>query len=361
MSIYDALAGVCEITHLRLWPDGAILKQILDGRRNTVKDAVLPYFVILNPSAGRGAGALAREPIERQLRLAGATYDLVETTGAGQPELLAYEAAVEGYEIIVSVGGDGTAHEVVNGMVRAARDRSEPVGEENPVGVLGLVPIGTGNDYAWRLGIPLNNPTAATQLLIEGPHRRVDLGEVTDENGRREIFHNHFGGGFEAAAAIESLKIQRFRGLTLYLAALTRVIPQYAHPVPVTVQYNGTVRSAPMLLVSAANGGRTGGGFKIAPGAQLDDGELDVILGFSPNIPTTLYLLPHFMRGTHIGLTRYVAADRTSDLTIEAPGGLPVHLDGEIFREDARRMTIRVLPRHLEVIAPTTDRKSAQG
>ncbi len=317
-------------------------------------ETIAQYLVILNPSAGRGAGALAREPIERELRRAGVSYDLVETTGPRHPEQLAYDAAAQGYQVIVSVGGDGTAHEVVNGMVRAAREHRDSPTEAQPMGPLGLIPIGTGNDYAWRLGLPLNDPAAATKLLLDGPRRRVDLGEVTDDAGRSEIFHNHFGAGFEAAVAIESLKIQRFRGLTLYLAALTHVIPQYVKPTLVTVQYNGATRTAPMLLVSAANGGRTGGGFKIAPGALLDDGELDLIMASSSNIPTTLYLLPHFMRGTHIGQTRFVAADRTACLTINAADGMPVHLDGEIYREDARQMTIRVLPRCMEVIAPAS-------
>jgi diacylglycerol kinase (ATP) len=319
-----------------------------------MNDPVLQYLIILNPSAGRGAGAQAREPIEREFRHAGVSFTLVETTGPRHPERLAYEAVTQGCQRIVSVGGDGTAHEIVNGMVRAARERPAGLSQERPVGVLGLIPIGTGNDYAWRLGLPLNDPAGAVRVVLAGERRSVDLGEVTDETGRREIFNNHYSAGFEAATVIESSHIQRFRGFTLYLAALTRAIPQYTRPVPVTVRCNGTVHSGPMLLVAAANGGRTGGGFKIAPGAELDDGELDVIMGFSPNIPTTLYLLPHFMRGTHIGLTRYVTAARAPALTVEAVQGMPVHLDGEIFREDARHMTIQVLPRCLEVIAPVS-------
>jgi YegS/Rv2252/BmrU family lipid kinase len=232
-------------------------------------------------------------------------------------------------------------------LVQAARTRGTA---SQPVGALGLVPIGTGNDYAWRLGLPLNAPGEAARLVLTGIRRVVDLGEVTDETGRREIFHNHLGAGFEAAAAIESLKIRRFRGLALYLAALTKVIPRYADPVTVTVRYNGVQHTDPMLLVSVANGGRTGGGFKIAPGAQLDDGQLDVIIGRSPNIPTTLWLLPQFIRGTHVK-SRFVTMDQAPAVTIEAAAGMPVHLDGEIFREDARRLEVVVLPRRLEVIA----------
>jgi diacylglycerol kinase (ATP) len=307
--------------------------------------------IILNPTAGRGAGAQVREPIERVLREQGVAYDLTETTGPGHPKAVAREAVHAGYDVIVSVGGDGTAHEVVNGMVQAVQQRGD-WDAGRPAGALGLIPIGTGNDYAWRLGLPLNEPEAAARLLIGGRRWVVDLGEVVDERGRREIFHNHFGAGFEAATAIESLKVQRFRGLALYLAAISRVLPKYADPVKVTVRYNGVEQTAPMLLVSVANGGRTGGGFKIAPDALLDDGLLDVIVGCSPNIPTTLYLLPHFMRGTHVGLTEYVTMARAPMIAIHAPDGMPVHLDGEIYREDARRMEVRVLPGRLEVIAP---------
>ncbi len=308
------------------------------------------YRIILNPAAGRGRGAQARAPIERTLTAAGATYDLTETTAAGDAVRMAEQAADKGYDAIVAVGGDGTAHEVTRGLVRAAQANGAwETGA--PVGLLAVIPVGTGNDYAWRLGVPENDPEAACRVLLADHRRVVDLGRVVDERGGAELFLNHLGGGFEAATAIESRKIKRLSGLFLYLAAVLRVIPQYRRGKLTTVEVNGRRATRRILLASVANGGRTGGGFKIAPDARLDDGLLDLVLADSPNVATILYLLPHFLRGTHVRQTRYVALERAGRIVIETPDGIPVHLDGEIFRADARRIEVSVLPQRLVVIS----------
>lgn len=307
------------------------------------------YRIILNPAAGRGRGAQAKEAIVRVLSEAGASFDLMETGGPGDALALARAAALAGDDIVVAVGGDGTAHEAVNGMMEAAHaDGQWEAGR--PVGTLGLVPVGTGNDYGWRLALPENDPSAACRVLLADHRRLVDLGRVTDERGRTEIFHNHLGGGIEAAVNIESRKLRRLRGQLLYLIAVLRVIPRYTRAPAMIVTHAGGSETRPWLLASAANGGRSGGGFRIAPEARLDDGVLDLVLISSPNVVRTLWLLAHLLRGTHLGQTRYVSLHRMPRLVIEAPGGLPIHLDGEIFRTDARRIEVEVLPRRLQVI-----------
>jgi YegS/Rv2252/BmrU family lipid kinase len=284
--------------------------------------------------------------------MAGATFDLAETRGPGEAESLARAAVSCGYDVIVAVGGDGTAHEVVNGMAQAAQT-SGRWANGPAVDTLGVIPVGTGNDYGWRLGMPENHPEAACRVLL-GDHRRlVDLGQVTDEQGRVEVFHNHLGGGIEAAIAMESHKIRRLHGLWLYLMAGLRVIPRYNKAPLMTVRYNGTVETRPLLFASAANGGRSGGGFRIAPAARLDDGELDLVLADSPNVVVSLWLLTCVLAGTHLAQTRYVNLHRTPRAVIEAPAGIPVHLDGETFRTDARRIEVEILPKRLQVIAAT--------
>ena len=134
---------------------------------------------------------------------------------------------------------------------------------------------------------------------------------------------------------IESLQMQRLRGFVLYLTAALRVIPRHSRGWEMTVRYNGSDIKRPLNLASVANGGRTGGGFKIAPGAELDDGQLDLVLGHTPNAAVMFWLLPKVMRGTHLSHTQYVTAARTPSLVMEAPDGVPVHLDGELFRSDA--------------------------
>jgi diacylglycerol kinase (ATP) len=308
------------------------------------------YVLIINPSAGRGAGSRARPTLEKILGQAGVSYGITETSGPGDATRIARELTLGPDDVIVAVGGDGTAHEIVNGLVLGAQDRGEWA-SGNPVGALGIIPIGTGDDLAWGLGFPPVDLEAACRFLLADHRRVVDLGQVTDDRGRTEIFHNHLGGAFEAAVAIESTKLRRLPGMLLYLVAVARIIPQYHHPVPITVSYGGTRSTRPMLLASTANGGRTGRTFKIAPDARPDDGLLDLILASTSSILRILWLLPHFMRGTHTGLTKYVTMDRISHLVVEAPGGIPVHLDGEIYNPSARRLEVTVLPGRLQVVA----------
>jgi YegS/Rv2252/BmrU family lipid kinase len=308
------------------------------------------YKLVVNPAAGRGAGGHIRPKLEEILDQTGVSYEIFETTGPGDATRFAREFAPEPDDVIVAVGGDGTAHEIVNGLVLGAQDRGEWTAGK-PVGTLGLIPVGSGDDLAWGLGFPQVDLEAACRILLADHRRVVDLGQVTDDRGRTEIFHNHLGGAFEAAVAIESTKLRGLPGMLLYLVAVARIIPQYHHPVPITVSYGGATLTRPMLLASTANGGRTGRTFKIAPAARPDDGLLDLVLASTSSIARILWLLPQFMNGTHTTRTKYVTMDRVSHLIMEAPGGIPVHLDGEIYNPNARRLEVDVLPGRLQVIA----------
>jgi len=308
------------------------------------------YKIIINPAAGRGAGGHLRPTLEKILDQAGVSYEITETAGPGDAIRIARERSPGPDDVIVAVGGDGTAHEIVNGLALGAQDRGEWAAGK-PVGPLGIIPIGTGDDLAWGLGFPQVDLEAACRILLADHRRVIDLGEVTDDRGRTEIFHNHLGGAFEAAVAIESTKLRRLPGMLLYLVAVARIIPQYHHPVPITVRYGGVTSTRPMLLASTANGGRTGRTFKMAPDARPDDGLLDLVLASTSSIARIIWLLPHFMRGTHTTLSKYVTMDRIAHLVVEAPGGIPVHLDGEIYNPNAKRLEVTVLPGRLQVVA----------
>jgi len=308
------------------------------------------YKIVINPAAGRGAGGHVRPTLEQILDEAGVAYEITETTGPGDATQIARGLSLGPHDVIVAAGGDGTAHEIVNGLVQGAQERGKWASGK-PVGALGIIPIGSGDDLAWGLGFPQVDLEEACRILLADHRRVVDLGQVTDDRGQTEIFHNHLGGAFEAAVAIESTKLRGLPGMLLYLVAVARIIPQYHHPVPITVTYGGTTATRPMLLASTANGGRTGRTFKIAPDARPDDGLLDLILASTDSIARILWLLPHFMRGTHTGLTKYVTMDRISYVVVDAPGGIPVHLDGEIFNPSATRLEVTVLPGRLEVVS----------
>jgi YegS/Rv2252/BmrU family lipid kinase len=293
------------------------------------------YLVILNPAAGRGAAARAGRAIRAAMDAAGAQYDVVETEAPGHAVELARRAADGGWTAVVAAGGDGTVHEVANGLLREAGD-----GATLP---LGIVPVGSGNDFAKLVGAPTDAAAATRRLLAAAP-RRVDAGRVGDR-----FFTNGVGIGLDARVGIEAAKVRRLRGLAIYLWALARVLPGFRPP-RIRVELDGAVvADGPMTLVTAANGGCHGGGFWICPGARIDDGVLDVAVAEGMGIAGILDLLPRVMRGTHVGRPG-VHMLRGRRLRVTSPDPLPVHADGEILAEAAHELEVEILPGRLTVL-----------
>jgi YegS/Rv2252/BmrU family lipid kinase len=309
--------------------------------------------VILNPVAGRGAGRRAGHVICRALEEAQVTFDIVETTGRLSAAEQAAQAAQEGWDVIAAAGGDGSANEVLNGLI-AARAGTPAWEAGEPVGTLGLIPIGTGNDSAWWMGLPVGDVTSACRVLAAGRTRVVDIGRVEDELGNVRYFCNNFGAGFDAATTVESYKLRHLRGSMVFLVAVLRTIFLYYKAPLVSVRYDGQeadgiAMELPLLMVSVANGRRTGGMFMIAPQAVQDDGLLDLSLARQVSRLGIFRLIPHFIRGSH-GAQPTVTVDQTAHIVIASEQDLPVHVDGEIIRTDAHRLEVSALPGRLRVI-----------
>jgi diacylglycerol kinase (ATP) len=304
--------------------------------------------VILNPVSGSGRGHLARSTIEKALAEEGAIYEIVETAASSSAVSMARQACLDGWDIIAAAGGDGMVNEVLNGMVEASIDTADWMAGK-PRGTLGIIPIGTGNDFAWSLGLPIGDTGAAARMLVSDTARIVDIGRVQDEQGNVRYFCNNFGAGFDAATTVESYKLRYLRGSLVFLVAVLRTIFLHYHAPTVTVQYNGKEDTLPLLMASVANGRRTGGMFMIAPQAVLDDGLLDLSLAEQVSKLGIFRLLPYFIKGTHASQPT-VTVDQTSHIVVSSDAGLPVHVDGEIMRTDARRLEVSVLPRRLRVV-----------
>ncbi len=304
--------------------------------------------VILNPVSGRGAGQRTAEVIRHTLTEAKATFEIVETTEQRSAMAQAAQAVREGWEIIAAVGGDGSVNEVLNGIIEASL--GTPAWEAGePAGALGLIPIGTGNDFAWCMSVPTGDVAAACRVLAAGKTRVVDVGRVEDELGNVRYFCNNFGAGFDAATTVESYKLRYLRGSLVFLVAVLKTIFLYYKAPMVTVRYDEQEKELPLLMVSVANGRRTGGMFMIAPQSVQDDGLLDVTLARQVSRLGIFRLLPYFIRGTH-ATQPTVTVDRTAHIVVASEQGLPVHVDGEIMRTDAHRLEVSVLPRRLRVV-----------
>jgi diacylglycerol kinase (ATP) len=294
------------------------------------------FYIILNPTAGRGAAARVRGVVEREMARAGATFTIVETARRGHAAQLAQAAARDGWPAVVAVGGDGTVHEVVNGLMQAADG-----GVSVPLGVVG---VGSGNDFALLAGVP-KDAAAAVRRMTETEPRAVDVGRVGDR-----WFSNGVGIGLDARVAIEVDRRRRFRGMAMYLHALAGVLRAFRPP-HMTVELDGQrVAEEPMTLVTIGNGGRHGGGFWICPDAKLDDGLLDVCTCDGLGTLGILGFLPRVMRGAHTGAA-CVHMHQATRVRVTSPDPLPVHADGEIIADDAREVMIEIHPGRLRVLA----------
>jgi diacylglycerol kinase (ATP) len=297
--------------------------------------------IILNPVAGRGYGARSEPEIRRLLDAQGVDFDLVHTEGLWHAAELAEQAARDGYDLIVAAGGDGTVHEVVNGMMATVQDGHEVIGP------LGTLPVGSGSDFCHNVGMP-SDLTSACERLVHGRMRVVDLGRVTVDDQPARYFDNTINVGFGGTVTVEARKVKWVRGMALYLPVVLKTIFLARSP-EMTVKYNGCEVTKPMLMVSVGNGAREGGGFFCTPDAQPDDGLLDLCIAQGVSKLTQLRLVPRFMDGSHTDHPA-VTMTRTERATITSPDDLIAHVDGEILCTQAHRLEFEVLPQRLRVM-----------
>lgn len=304
-------------------------------------------YVVLNPAADRGRAARAASLIERELRNAGARYELVRTEAARHAELLAERAARAGWGGVVAVGGDGIVHEVANGLMRAAAGR--------PTVPMGVVPVGSGNDFARLLGVPARDPRAAMRMILSSPPRRVDVGRVVSCIAERAPesewwFTNGIGLGFDAQVAEAASRSRRARRTAIYAVAVARTLRHLATPhMRITVD-GRTVADGPLTLATIANGARHGGSFWLTPDARIDDGLLDVLVAGPRTALQILPLIPKVLRGTHLAEPQVdLVRGRAVEVAGDAP--LPMHADGELVASGVREMRVEVEPGGLNVLA----------
>lgn len=295
--------------------------------------------VILNPAAGRGYGAKAEPEVRKYLAAEGVCFDLVKTEGPWHAAELAARAAKDGFETIVGAGGDGTANEIINGLMTASHNGTTPK--------MGVIPAGSGSDFASGVGLPLDLQEACRRLA-RNRATAIDIGRVIVPGQAPRYFGNVVGIGFDGAVLMETLSMRRLRGLPLYLIAVLKAIFLHYEAPIMTIDYNGQRLEMPTMLISVANGPREGGGFSIAPEAKPDDGILDLCIARKVSQLTMLRLIPHFLRGTHVNLDPITMA-QTEGVTVTSPDGLVAHVDGEILCTDAREIQCEILPGVLKV------------
>jgi len=309
--------------------------------------------VIFNPAADRGHAA-EREPIIRKAleeavlaaEKEGRGYDL-DWTSTEYPEhaiALAREAAVQQFDLVAAVGGDGTIHEVINGLMMVE-------GGLRPK--LGVIPGGSGNDFAHNFGVP-DGIGEAVRVIMEGVERPIDLGMVTDDQGRRVYVDNTMGIGFSGVVNINTRKRKWLRGFFAYfVAVLETIISPPWLKVCLTVDDREPVTHA-LCMVSINNGPREAGGFPTGIGALMDDGLLTYMLMQKMGSLRLLRYLPVVMAGKHLNHPKFFSSENAKRLIIETDRPMVIHTDGEVFSTadmGLHALEIEVVPGAVQVMS----------
>jgi YegS/Rv2252/BmrU family lipid kinase len=302
-------------------------------------------IIIYNPAAGKGSAGKNLPKVLALLRERSFECDLALTEGPGHAQELCRQAAEEGRPLIVAAGGDGTINEVINGLMQAQTN-----GHGRPV--LGVLPIGRGNDFAFGVGIP-QDTALACDILINGHPRRIDIGHVTGgDYPQGRYFGNGIGLGFDTVVGFEAAKIKWLSGAASYLVALISTIFLYSRAPVYELVLDGAVRQKPFLMVSVMNGRRMGGTFLMAPNGHPGDGTFDLCLAGQVSQVLILPLALTFISGKQ-GDHPAVEMVRARQVTIRAiEGAIPAHADGETLCTAGQSLSVELVAGALEVISP---------
>ena len=327
------------------------------------------FILIANPISGKGHAKNVAERAYIALTESGAQGHLTFTSASGDAKRFAQEAVSDGVRSVIACGGDGTLHEVVNGIATV------------PDVTLGVLPCGRGNDFAAAIGVPLK-PEAAIATLLSGTPIRVDLGccyqnshqltgnsrqlkggaiepapSLTDN--RQPTTDNYFATiatcGYDTEVSRRAAKgTPLFAGTASYAYAAVETLFYYDPPF-VRLEGDFGVHEGPLLLAATGITSRYGGGFQIVPNARIDDGLFDVCIIRPVSSLTVLRLLVTLFWGGHVSHPA-VSMHQTRTLTIETDPPMLLYADGEPMCETP--VTIEIIKEGLTVMAPSPFSKS---
>jgi len=287
--------------------------------------SILHAKVIVNPVAGAYSTRRKWPRISTLLRHVGLSFDFEYTEGVGHAIELARVAASNGYRYLVAVGGDGTINEVANGILHSTNSVNT---------ALGIVSTGTGGDFVRSVGIP-GDYAHACSFLVSPRRLLIDVGVVEYKSkgqSRRRFFINGAGVGFDATVVKATGRLPKYFGGTVpYLVGLVRTLFGYRNKA-VTLNVGSKVEAKRILSVIVANGAYFGGRMYVAPGAELGDSLLDVVVIGDIGKFELLKALPMVYKGTHITHPK-VRMEKAARVTIESSEPILVQADGELLGE----------------------------
>jgi diacylglycerol kinase (ATP) len=307
------------------------------------------HLVVFNPASGRGRGLPRISSYRRLLedRLDDVTFRATER--AGHERVLTDAGLEEGFDVIVAVGGDGTWSNVADRIVASGRKDV----------VFGILPNGTGNDFGRNLGFHPRNAEEAVAVLATGHERAVDVGRVetpsASENSYDVYEPRHFlnvlGFGFDVAVIDTAARARWLKGEALYKGSALRELFRFPGVHARLARPGAAQAERRHLMVAVANGCYFGGGFPVAPGAEVDDGHLHICAIEDAGALRRLQLFARAGKGRHVGLDE-VTLEQDRSLRLDFREVPRFALDGEVRRAESTHVELRILPKALRVIAP---------
>ncbi len=309
--------------------------KVADKGLFSLPPALTKIAFIVNPAAGGGRGRrrwdILAQALRRSNKTAAAGFTVFYTERPGHGTGLARQAAESGYERVAAAGGDGTISEIVNGLVGTGA-------------ALGVVPIGTGNDFARGAGLPAD-PLRAAETVISGSIQKIDLGLINE----KRYFINIAGIGFDAEVARAVNEYPKVLGGTLpYLAGILKTLWSFS-PALMRVKIDLRELRQKVFLLAVANATTYGGGLKICPDARIDDGLFDICVAGEIGRLEIPVLLPKIYQGGHRHHPK-VKILRARQIEVHPSRLVAIHADGELI--ESQRFYCEIVPRAIDLIIP---------
>ena len=279
-------------------------------------------FLILNPQAASGKAVQYFDRIFEFLKTNKVVFDYKETENRGHAEIIAKQAVEAGYEKIVMVGGDGTLNEVVNGIMKA-----------EGTAILGILPIGTCNDFTKCADIPADLDSAL-RTVVGNSTKSFDVGQVADR-----YFLNVIGVGFDVDIVQEMQQASGRNSFVKYLATVLKNILFYKG-LPLSIKNSDLDFNGNILLLAIANGTSFGGNFNIASQADPSDGFFEIVMVNNVKPLMRFAVLSRVIRGTHAN-SKQVKIIKATELEISSESELIFQMEGEVFRSGQKQVLIR--------------------
>ncbi len=284
--------------------------------------------LVVNPTSGKGLGARVAPVVRGRFEAAGLTVDEYTTTCAEDVGRISADVIASGADAVALIGGDGTVHLGAQVLAKSGMP-------------FGVIPAGTGNDFARGVGVPLKDPAKAADLIVAGNTRIVDLAVAKDEYITTVV-----AGGFDSLVNKRANAMTWPRGNSRYTIATLAELRTFK-PLEYVVTVEDEVIETKAMLVAVGTGPTYGGGLQICAGAEIDDGLLDITIIQPVSRLTLLQMFPKLSKGTHVGHPM-VRTLRGRSVRIESPG-ITAYADGEVL--GALPVDITIAPGALTVFA----------